>query len=111
MDNVTVTDGRTEGFLRCDKFPWLLKSGRVRNPQPVNNLSSICVVFCCPQIEAGRSSEEWHIAVSPCPSKMCVVSMKWFFVGIYCHLLKGNQLVQFRGCLQIFIRVNVQADP
>jgi hypothetical protein len=26
--------------------------------QPVNNLSSICIVFCCPRIKAGWSSEK-----------------------------------------------------
>jgi hypothetical protein len=31
-------------------------------------------------------------------------------MGIYCQALNGNQLVQLRGCLQSFIRINVQAD-
>jgi hypothetical protein len=29
-------------------------------------------------LRAGQSSEEWHIPVSPCPSKMCVVSKNLF---------------------------------
>jgi hypothetical protein len=31
-------------------------------------------------------------------------------VGIYCHILNGNQLVRLRGCLRSFMGVNVQAD-
>jgi hypothetical protein len=48
----------------------------------------------------------WHISVGP-----------WFIVdaccesivlGIYCHMLNSNQLVQLRGCLG-YGQVNVQA--
>jgi hypothetical protein len=31
-------------------------------------------------------------------------------MGIYCHVLNSNQLVQVRGYLWSFIQVNVQAD-
>jgi hypothetical protein len=32
------------------------------------------------------------------------------FVGIYCRMLNGKQLVQLRGCVQSFLRVNVHTD-
>jgi hypothetical protein len=54
--------------------------GREEKAQPVSNLLSIWAVYCCHRIEAGQSSEEWHIAVSPSPSKMRVV-LKNLFCG------------------------------
>jgi hypothetical protein len=76
--------------LQCDKFAWLHNSffcGRAWKTQPVNNLASICVVFCCLWIEAGRSCEECHITVSTCPLKMrdvCFVDklVPWVFIAM-----------------------------
>jgi hypothetical protein len=43
-----------------------------------------------------RSSEEQHIAVCPCPSKMGVAChINTWLVVFYCHILNGKQLVQF----------------
>jgi hypothetical protein len=59
---------------------------------------SLQIVFCFLSIWwNSQSSEEWHIADCPCPSKMgivCIVN-NWFTVT-FCHVLNGNQLVQFR---------------
>jgi hypothetical protein len=59
---VIVTDGSSEG-LQCDKFTWLHNSffcGRLQRAQPVSNLPSIWVVFCCPRIES--RSVLWRVA-------------------------------------------------
>jgi hypothetical protein len=40
----------------------------------------------------------------------CVLCHESLSVGIYCHPLNGNQLVQLKGCLWSFLPINVQAN-
>ena len=56
----------------------------------------------CVHVMKRPSSEEWHIAISQwfIVDACCVVNL--VSVGIYCHALNSNQLVQLRGCLWSF---------
>jgi hypothetical protein len=78
---------------------------------PIRKLSSrIVLMSCCVHVIKRPSSEELHIAIDPLfiVDSCCDVNLE--SMGIYCHALNSNQLVQLRGCLRSFIRINVQVD-
>ncbi len=85
MDSVTVTDGCTEGSNETDIHGYTTVSFVEGEGSPnlwvayhPSALSSALLSW----IDAGRLSEQWHIAISPNPLKMCVVSRIYVWAGV-----------------------------
>jgi hypothetical protein len=76
MDRVRHTDGCKESCLMIQIYSgtkqFLLWKEMDRQTFELLIIHLGCLLGCCPGIEAGCSSEEWHLAVSPNPLKMCV---------------------------------------
>jgi hypothetical protein len=98
--------------VTCDKFTWLHNIFLGKGTESLTCELLIIHLQCLLLSENWEQAGPLKIGMSLLVHvhRRCVLCRRTCSVGIYCHTLKDNHLVQLKGCLWSFIWTNVQAD-